>query len=101
MSILRQFVAQDRITGNNDHHHHSPGLEGTVSVTEEQASQTRARRDVTGKNVGTTTERAPPPPTTKKTKVNSMKNRIYTSEIKYPSVPGTGGAAGNPGGRIL
>lgn len=91
MSISRQSVALNGITQQQR-------VEGEK---EEAALLSRARRNANSSDNGkgtkgaTETTAAAPP---KKAKEDVMKNRIYTSQISYPSVQ-VGSA--NPGGRIL
>lgn len=100
--ILRQFVAFNE---------HSKEDERATSVDKAPLSSSHRLRRNAEKNGTVPDERkgggspakttaAPPATTTKKaSSVNAMKNRIYTSQIAYPTV--NGAPAVNHGGRIL
>lgn len=102
--ILREFVAFDE-NHHPDQRHPRAKEEGEEeksrsSTLSDEESGRRTRRNATDEEKGAATASPAPPKTQKKkpTTANPMKNRIYTSQISYPS---GNGAATNPGGRIL
>lgn len=101
MSISRQFVALNGITA---HHSTRDGSAESLAratrhaaenvvVAAAEKTKSGATKQATKESIAADLQAA------KKTKMNEMKNRIYTSQISYPS--GNGGASAHPGGRLL
>lgn len=94
MSILRQFVALNAHSTTEE----EKSLNKDDTAAESFSSLSRARRHAEDNNGMGTSATTEPPKTTKKTKAELMKNRIYTSQISYPSI--TGGGNTGSGARV-